>query len=170
MLNADGKPRYWLGAYDAWHLVIPAALLVVVALLVIWPIPAPRPKPAPPVAMIPTAWISPAPGSIIPVGRFGLIEGQGQPGGRLTLWLRQLPNPERVLVERPVGGDGRFSIALTNFPPGSYGFRAEVTAPDGRRSSSFEVPVNLVPNPPAPKPSPSKVPARKAPARRAVRH
>jgi hypothetical protein len=165
MLNADGKPRYWLGAYDAWHLAIPAALIVVVAMLLVWPLPAPRPRPAPPAAMIPTTWASPSPGSRIVARQFGLVQGEGQPGGRVALWLHQIPNPERLLVERPVGADGRFAFALTNFPPGSYGFRAEVTGPDGRRSSTFEVPVNLLPDPPAPRP-----PAKKTPARRAGRH
>ena len=166
MLNSDGKPRYWLGDYDAWHLLIPVALVAaVVALFVLPPTSKPAPKPVAspsiPAPMTPTAWIQPTNRLTIPARQFGALEGRGLPNGALTLWMRQLPNPEVVLARRPVGPDGRFVVRLTGFPPGDYGFRAEVTGPDGRSSSTFEVPVTLTADP-APKPSPKPTATKKA--------
>jgi hypothetical protein len=152
MFNAEGKPRYWIGSYDSWHLLIPVALAGVVAAWATLPEPN-NPVPAPRLpAMVPTTWISPAPNASLPARQFGVLEGRGQPGGRVTIWFRQIPNPERRLTESPLLPDGRFVVALTNFPPGTYGFRAEVRTPEGAVSSSFEVPVHLQPPPPAPAP------------------
>jgi len=164
MFNAEGKPRYWLAGYDIWHLLVPVALAGVLTALAMLPEPRkPQPAPPPP-AMIPTAWISPAPNSSISARQFGVVEGRGQPGGTVTLWLRQIPNPERPLTERALQPDGRFVIALTNFPPGSYGFRAEVRTPSGGVSSTFEIPIHLQPDPPVPKPQQKKT-TRRRPSR-----
>lgn len=166
MFNSDGKPRYWLGAYDAWHLAIPVALAGVLAGLAFSPstgrTPAkPRPAASAPIPMPPTVWIHPTNRLTMPARQFGVLEGQGLPGGTLILRMRQLPNLERELIRRPVGPDGRFSVRLTLFPPGDYGFRAEVVGPDGRSSSTFEVPVTLTPDP-VPAPATQSPSSRKA--------
>lgn len=164
MFNAEGKPRYWLAGYDVWHLCVPVALAAVVAAMAVLP-EAKKPVPTPkPTAMVPTTWISPAPNSSMPASRFGVLEGRGQPGGRVTIWFRQIPNAERWLTESPVLPDGRFVVALTNFPAGTFGFRAEVRTPSGAVSSTFEVPIHLQPPPPAPKPQ-QKTTTRRRPSR-----
>jgi hypothetical protein len=164
MFTAEGKPRYWLAGYDSWHLLVPVALAGVLTALAMLP-EQKKPQPAPPPpAMVQTTWISPAPGSSIPVRQFGVLEGRGQPGGRVTIWFRQIPNPERWLTESPVLPDGRFVVALTNFPAGTFGFRAEVRMPSGAVSSTFEIPIHLQPPPPAPKPL-QKTTSRRRPSR-----
>ncbi len=161
MLNAEGKPRYWLGAYDAWHFVIPLALAAALVAWAVMPAP-PAPKPPPP-PMAPTFITFPPSGVLVRAKQFGVVQGTAQPGARVTLYMRQIPRPEFRLGELPVSPNGTFQFALTNFPPGAYGFRVEAVGQDGRRNSTLEIPVTLIQEPPpAARPQP---PARR-PSRR----
>lgn len=159
MLNAQGKPRYWLGTYDAWHLLIPVALAAVLA---VWAL-SPQPRPARPAAavvlvpMAPSAITIPAAGTNLTVRNFTAIQGICQPQARVFLFLRQIPNPEQLLAETRSDTHGVFRFAMAPFPPGDYGFRVEAVAADGRRAPSPEIPVRLTTEPPP-------LPAKKAPA------
>jgi hypothetical protein len=160
MFNAQGKPRYWLGTYDAWHLLIPVALAVV---LVIWGL-APKPVQtrrtiAPVLApLTPSIITQPTAGSTLLVRQFTLIQGTSHPHSRVFLFLRQIPNPEQILAETRSGTNGLFQFTMAPFPPGDYGFRVETVAADGRRAPSTEISVRLTAEPQSPPP-----PARKAP-------
>lgn len=162
MFNAQGKPRYWLGTYDVWHLLIPIALAVV---LVIWGL-APKPVPArrtsvPALApLTPSSITQPPAGSTLLVRQFTLIQGTVHPQSRVFLFLRQIPNPEQILAETRSGTNGLFQFTMAPFPPGDYGFRVETVAADGRRAPSTEISVRLIAEPPPP-------PARKTPANKA---
>ena len=174
MFNAQGKPRYWLGTYDAWHLLIPVALAVV---LVIWGL-APKPVQtrrtiAPVLApLTPSIITQPTAGSTLLVRQFTLIQGTSHPHSRVFLFLRQIPNPEQILAETRSGTNGLFQFTMAPFPPGDYGFRVETVAADGRRAPSTEISVRLtaepLPPPPPARKAPTnkvapKVPAKKAP-------
>ena len=176
MLNAQGRPRYWLGAYDAWHLLLPVALLGVLAVLALAPRPASpqRVVAAPPPPLTPSSITNPAPGATLRARSFGSIQGTAHPQARVFLFLRQIPHPERVLAETRSATNGLFQFTLAGFPPGDYGFRVEAVATDGRRAASPEIPVRLTTEPtppPAPrkaappaaarKPAAAKPPARK---------
>lgn len=162
MLNAQGKPRYWLGAYDAWHLMLPVALA---AVLVVWAL-APRPPaprrvataPSPPLA--PSSITQPAAGAELRARQFQSIQGVAPPQARVFLFLRQIPRPEQLLGETRSATNGAFLFTMAGFPPGDYGFRIEAVAADGRRSPSPEISVRLTPEPP---PTPHG-PAGRAPA------
>jgi len=160
MFNAQGKPRYWLGTYDAWHLLIPVALAVVI---VIWGL-APKPVQtrrtiAPVLApLTPSIITQPTAGSTLLVRQFTLIQGTSHPHSRVFLFLRQIPNPEQILAETRSGTNGLFQFTMAPFPPGDYGFRVETVAADGRRAPSTEISVRLTAEPQSPPP-----PARKAP-------
>jgi hypothetical protein len=162
MLNAQGKPRYWLGSYDAWHLLIPLALVVVLAA---W---AMAPKPAAPrrtVAAVlppltPSTILQPQAGSTVLVRQFSAIQGTCHPQTRVFLFLRQIPNPETLLAETRSGTNGVFQFTMAPFPPGDYGFRVEAVATDGRRAASSEISVRLTTEPaPAPPKKPQGTPA-----------
>jgi hypothetical protein len=177
MFNAQGKPRYWLGSYDAWHLVIPVALIAVLGAWALMPKPvAPRRTVAPtPPPLTPSTIMVPAAGSTLTVRQFNVIRGNGHPQARVFLFLRQIPNPEQLLGETRSGTNGMFQFTMAPFPPGDYGFRVETVAADGRRSPSPEISVRLTPEPPpaAPKKAPAsqvtpKTPAKKAPPAKAV--
>lgn len=163
MLNAEGKPRYWLGAYDAWHLVIPVALIAAIVAWAMAPTPPPPKRPPPPMAT--TQITFPPSAVLIRARQFGVVQGTAQPGARAGLFVRQIPLPEKLLAERPVSANGAFQFALTNFPPGNYGFRVEAIAADGRRSGTLEIPVTLTPEPP-PQAAQKPQPAVKRPPRR----
>lgn len=177
MFNAQGKPRYWLGTYDAWHLLIPTALIAVLGAWVLMPKPvAPRRTLAPaPLPLTPSSITLPAAGSTLTIRQFTAIQGVGHPQARVFLFLRQIPNPEQLLAETRSGTNGIFQFAMAPFPPGDYGFRVETVAADGRRSPSPEISVRLTPEPPpaAPKKAPTtqggaKAPAKKAPPSKAA--
>lgn len=159
MLDAQGKPRYWLGTYDAWHLLIPVALA---AVLGVWAL-SPRPRPSRPAAaalptpMRPSAITIPMAGTNLTVRQFGTIQGTCQPLARVFLFLRQIPNPEQLLAETRSDTNGVFRFTMAPFPPGDYGFRVEAVAADGRRAPSPEIPLRLTTEPPP-------LPAKKAPA------
>jgi hypothetical protein len=163
MFNAQGKPRYWLGTYDAWHLLIPVALAVVI---VIWGL-APKPVQtrrtiAPVLApLTPSTITQPTAGSTLLVRQFTSIQGTTHPQARVFLFLRQIPNPEQILAETRSGTNGLFQFTMAPFPPGDFGFRVEAVAADGRRAPSTEISVRLMAEPPPPPPPP---PTRKAPA------
>lgn len=157
MLNAQGRPRYWLGAYDAWHLLLPAALIAVLAVLALAPRPATpqRIVAAPPPPLTPSAITNLAAGTTLRARAFGAIQGTAHPQARIFLFLRQIPHPERVLAETRSATNGVFQFTLAGFPPGDYGFRVEAVAADGRRAASPEIPVRLTAEP-APAPAPRK--------------
>ena len=135
MLNAQGKPRYWLGTYDAWHLLIPVALAAVLA---VWAL-SPQPRPARPAAavvlvpMAPSAITIPAAGTNLTVRNFTAIQGMCQPQARVFLFLRQIPNPEQLLAETRSDTHGVFRFTMAPFPPGDYGFRVEAVAAPATR-------------------------------------
>ncbi len=171
MFNAQGKPRYWLGTYDAWHLLIPLALIAVFGAWVLMPKPvAPRRAVAPaPPPLTPSSITHPAAGSTLTVRQFSALQGIGHPQARVFLFLRQIPNPEQLLAETRSGTNGVFQFTMAPFPPGDYGFRVEAVTADGRRAPSPEISVRLTPEPPpaVPRKAPgnpggNKVPAKKS--------
>jgi len=159
MLNAQGKPRYWLGAYDAWHLLIPVALAAVVAICACSPRAQPsRPAVADlPTPMRPSAITIPTAGTNLSVRQFDTLRGTCHPQARVFLFLRQIPHPEHLLAETRSDTQGVFRFTMAPFPPGDYGFRIEVVAADGRRAPSPEIPVRLTTESP-------QLPSRKSPA------
>jgi hypothetical protein len=178
MFNAQGKPRYWLGTYDAWHLLIPIALIAVLGAWVLTPKPATAHRAVAPVLtpLTPSAITQPAAGSTLLVRQFTAIQGVSHPQTRVFLFLRQIPNPEQLLTETRSATNGVFQFAMAPFPPGDYGFRVEAVSRDGRRAPSPEISVRLMTEPPpaptkkapvskaAPKPPTKKAPATKAAA------
>ena len=181
MFNAQGKPRYWLGTYDAWHLLIPIALIAVLGAWVLTPKPVAANRTVVPVLppLTPSAITQPTAGSTLPVRQFNAIQGLSHPQARVFLFLRQIPNPEQLLAETRSATNGVFQFIMAPFPPGDYGFRVEAVSADGRRAPSPEISVRLTAEPPpaptkksptskaaskvAPKVAP-KAPAKKAPA------
>lgn len=159
MFNAQGKPRYWLGTYDAWHLLIPVALIAVLGAWALMPKPAASHRPvAPPSTPLSPASITvPAAGSTLTTRQLTTLQGTAHPQARVFLFLRQIPNPERLLAETRSGTNGFFQFTMAPFPPGDYGFRVEAVAADGRRAPSPEISVRLTIEPPL-------VPAKKSPA------
>ena len=178
MFNAQGKPRYWLGTYDAWHLLIPIALIAVLGAWVLTPKPATAHRTVAPVLppLTPSAITLPTAGSTLLVRQFTAIQGISHPQARVFLFLRQIPNPEQLLTETRSATNGVFQFAMAPFPPGDYGFRVEAVSADGRRAPSPEISVRLMTEPPpaptkkapvskaAPKPPAKKAPATKAAA------
>ena len=173
MFNAQGKPRYWLGTYDAWHLLIPIALIAVLGAWVLTPKPKAAHRTVAPVLppITPSTIIQPTAGSTLLVRQFTAIQGLSHPQARVFLFLRQIPNPEQLLAETRSATNGVFQFIMAPFPPGDYGFRVEAVSADGRRAPSPEISVRLTAEPPpaptqkapASKAAP-KAPAKKAPA------
>jgi hypothetical protein len=162
MFNAQGKPRYWLGTYDAWHLLIPIALIAVLGAWVITPKPAAAHRTVAPVLppLTHSTITQPTAGSTLLVRQFTAIQGLGHPQARIFLFLRQIPNPEQLLADTRSATNGVFQFTMAPFPPGDYGFRVEAVSADGRRSPSPEISVRLMAEPP---PAPTqKAPASKA--------
>lgn len=173
MFNAQGKPRYWLGTYDAWHLLIPIALIAVLGAWVLTPKPVAAHRTVVPVLppLTPSAITQPTAGSTLLVRQFTAIQGLSHPQARVFLFLRRIPNPEQLLAETRSATNGVFQFTMAPFPPGDYGFRVEAVSADGRRAPSPEISVRLMAEPP---PTPTKKaptskaalrpPAKKAPA------
>lgn len=173
MFNAQGKPRYWLGTYDAWHLLIPIALIAVLGAWVLTPKPVAAHRTVVPVLppLTPSAITQPTAGSTLLVRQFTAIQGLSHPQARVFLFLRRIPNPEQLLAETRSATNGVFQFTMAPFPPGDYGFRVEAVSADGRRAPSPEISVRLMAEPP---PAPTKKaptskaalrpPAKKAPA------
>jgi len=172
MFNAQGKPRYWLGTYDAWHLLIPIALIAVLGAWVLSPNPVAAHRTVAPVLppLTPSAITQPTAGSTLPVRQFNAIQGLSHPQARVFLFLRQIPNPEQLLAETRSTTNGVFQFSMAPFPPGDYGFRVEAVSSDGRRAPSPEISVRLMAEPPpAPtKKSPTSKATSKAPAKKAA--
>ncbi len=171
MFNAQGKPRYWLGTYDAWHLLIPIALIAVLGAWVLTPKPKAAHRTVAPVLppLTPSAITQPTAGSILLVRQFTAIQGLSHPQARVFLFLRQIPNPEQLLAETRSTTNGVFQFTMAPFPPGDYGFRVEAVSADGRRAPSPEISVRLMAEPPAAptKKAPASKAAPKAPAKKA---
>lgn len=163
MFNAQGKPRYWLGTYDAWHLLIPIALIAVIGAWGLTPKPATAHRTVAPILppLTPSAITLPTAGSTLLVRQFTAIQGISHPQARVFLFLRQIPNPEQLLTETRSATNGGFQFTMAPFPPGDYGFRVEAVSADGRRAPSPEISVRLITAPP---PAPTK----KAPASKVV--
>ena len=172
MFNAQGKPRYWLGTYDAWHLLIPIALIAVLGAWVLSPKPVAAHRTVAPALppLTPSAITQPTAGSTLLVRQFTAVQGLSHPQARIFLFLRQIPNPEQLLAETRSATNGVFQFAMAPFPPGDYGFRVEAVSADGRRSPSPEISVRLMAEPPpAPtKKSPTSKATSKAPAKKAA--
>jgi hypothetical protein len=159
MFNAQGKPRYWLGTYDAWHLLIPIALIAVLGAWVLTPKPIAAHRTVAPVLppLTPSAITQPTAGSTLLVRQFTSVQGLSHPQTRIFLFLRQIPNPEQLLAETRSATNGVFQFSMAPFPPGDYGFRVEAVSADGRRAPSPEISVRLMAEP-------TPAPAKKAPA------
>ena len=160
MFNAQGKPRYWLGTYDAWHLLIPIALIAVLGAWVLTPKPATAHRTVAPVLppLTPSAITLPTAGSTLLVRQFTAIQGISHPQARVFLFLRQIPNSEQLLTETRSATNGVFQFTMAPFPPGDYGFRVEAVSADGRRAPSPEISVRLITAPP-PAPAPRQPPS-----------
>ncbi|MSU31756.1 MAG: hypothetical protein EXS25_03660 [Pedosphaera sp.] len=148
LFGDDGKPRYWLGTYDAWHLLLPIVLVASVGFLLLKPastIKKVTPRLPPPLPLVILAgWSAPAPGSLIKVSQFNQIQGSGFPNGQVILWMKSGTNLEQKITVQRVQTNGLFSIGLSRFPVGNYRFRAEVIDPINRRSSTPEIPIRIL--------------------------
>ena len=144
----DGKPRYWLGTYDAWHLLLPVVLAASVGFLLLNLAPTSKkvtPRLPPPLPLVILAgWSAPAPGSLLKVSQFNRIQGFGFPNGQVILWMKSGTNLEQKITVQRVQTNGLFTIGLSGFPVGNYRFRAEVIDPINRRSSTPEIPIRIL--------------------------
>lgn len=133
MFRDDGKPRYWIGWYDRWHILLPIAL----ATVLFWLLFAPRSRPVPgrfhsgatnsastPLPALrsqsPTTIRSPYPGQIMWPSRMSDAHGTSEPRALVRLFLGQ-----RKLGETYAETNGHWRFQLANFPPGNYRARAE---------------------------------------------
>ena len=88
---ANGKPRYWIGSYDPWHLLLPVAFFGVVAWMCTFPAVPMDLEPVRTVAPPPmsaTSIESPASNSHFRASRIGDVEGRAQPGTLAVLYTR----------------------------------------------------------------------------------
>lgn len=146
-----GRPRYWIGWYDRWHLILPAMCLG----LALWLVSRPewgarqgsRPPtpggeraqgiPLPPLA--PTVIDSPLTGSRVRVGSVLDLRGRAAAYSKVRLFYRGEDGAEEVLAENDVDEFGRFRFELTGFGMGRCQLRIVATASDGRQQSSLPV-------------------------------
>lgn len=142
-----GRPRYWIGWYDRWNLVLPAAFVGVLVWLLVQPrpaIPPPAPAPARPqvVPLAAPTLESPASGTQARMGTLPNVEGRALPGTTVILYYSQAPSLERRELGRArVGGDGRYRFGLAGFPAGGYVLQVISYADDGR--SAVSTPVDI---------------------------
>ena len=120
----EGRPRYWVAAYDRWHLALPILLLAAIA----WILLAPRSvenvavpavtlsnadvavaRPAQGRSMASTTIQSPHEGAVFWVGKLGDAEGTAEPGSTVRLFLGP-----KILGEAPVDSTGRFRFQLVS--------------------------------------------------------
>jgi len=160
----NGRPRYWIGWYDRWHLALP--LLLAGALVAVWRLPAPVtqslpvarrgtmpvrvggstvPSPLPPMA--PTTLLSPLNGKGFFQSRIPDAEGQAEPGSMVLLEYAGLDLVWHELSRMPADTTGRFQFHLRNFPPTSYRLRARAFASNGLSSASGEVMITVAADP-----------------------
>ena len=145
-MTENGRPRYWMGWYDRWNLVLPLALIGVLVWLAMQP--GARPveravggggglaKPVLPPLMAPTLE-SPVSGAHVRSDRMGDVEGRGPAGALLVLFYSAAPSVgRRELARMTVGADGRYRFRLNPFPPGAYVLQVIAYAPDGRSAAS----------------------------------
>lgn len=155
---ANGRPRYWLGAYDAWHLLLPVAFIGVLAWA--WtlppvPVPVEPVRPAPP-PMAQAAIESPVNGAQFRASRIGDVEGHAQPGSVVVLQFAPAQQAWRELGRAEVGADGRFRFRLAGFAPGLYALKAAAWTRDGRVSESPAVDLWVVADPRPATPAPAR--------------
>lgn len=167
MFRDDGKPRYWIGWYDHWHIVLP----LVLAAVLFWLLFTTQCRPptqrshsrttintsTPPPTLrsqAPTIIRSPYIGQIMWPSRMSDAEGTSEPRARVRLFLGQ-----RKLGETYAGSDGHWRFQLANFPPGTYQARAEAwTGLQAVPSQEVEFTVGREPRSPSPgksKPKPA---------------
>ncbi len=142
----NGRPRYWIGWYDRWHFLLPAALLIAVG----WILAQPRPRQIAPspssqvrvVALGETTLEAPVSGAQLRGDRLPEVEGRAVPGTTVVLFYSQAPSLERRELARVrVRGDGRYRFRLSQFPPGGFVFQSIAYADDGRTAASAPVDV-----------------------------
>lgn len=147
----DGRPRYWIGWYDRWHVPVVAGFLALAGWLAWQPRPvvkaapvvaAPIPVPAP---LHPTLLDSPpAGGSWKPSQRLDVV-GRAHPGTRVVLFHSGTGRPESALAQTVADPQGRFRFALAGLSAGEHTVWAVAYAADGRWSRSLPVPFTVVP-------------------------
>jgi len=146
MMIENGRPRYWIGWYDRWNLVLPLALIGVWVGWAMQPRPVTRAgagtvpevaaRPVLPPLMAPTLE-SPVSGAHVRSDRMGDVEGRGPAGALLVLFYSAAPSVERRELSRmTVGADGRYRFRLNPFPAGAYVLQVIAYAPDGRSAAS----------------------------------
>ncbi|KAB2659995.1 MAG: hypothetical protein DVB31_14905 [Verrucomicrobia bacterium] len=162
---ANGKPRYWLGTYDRWHLLLPVAFLGVLAWLWTFP-PAPAlPEPVVPVAPPPIAATvidSPPGNTHFRASRIGDVEGRAQPGSVVVLYYAPAQLALRELGRMEVPADGRYRFRLAGFAPQFYTLKAVAWTRDGRSSQSADLYLWIDADP---RPTPSPATKRRKTAR-----
>ncbi|MCX7839932.1 MAG: SUMF1/EgtB/PvdO family nonheme iron enzyme [Anaerolineae bacterium] len=123
----NNRPRYWVGWYDRWHLL----LVVLLVLLLCWlayqaTLPAPRVSLA---LADPTA-------SLVSTKPIELI------GTAPANTLVRVYDGEKLVGETRAASDGTFKIALTNLVPGAHTLRGVVEV-NGTRVESPALQVNI---------------------------
>jgi hypothetical protein len=145
----QGRPRYWIGSYDRWHLVLPVAFVAVLFLMG-W-LPAPPvvipPRPVAPRILAETRIDSPLTGSRFQGNRIGDVTGRAEPGSTVVLFYATARQPWRELGRKVVGADGWYGFQVSGFAPGQYTLKASAWAPDGRSRESAAVEVGVVAEP-----------------------
>lgn len=149
----DGRPRYWIGWYDRWHLVPLAALVGLLAWLgtrprpVVRPLPvAPRLEPVAPVLQ-PTLLETPLSGGSWKSSQVLEVAGRAQPGTRVVLFHASPGRPEAALAQTVADAAGRFRFALSGLTAGDQTLRVVAYSHDGRFAPSVPVPFSVVPDP-----------------------
>ena len=158
---ANGKPRYWLGSYDRWHLLLPLAFLGLLAWLWSFPPVPPAAEPAPPPPpppLVATVIDSPQNNAHCRAGRIPDVEGRAQSGSVAVLYYAPAQQPLRELGRMDVSADGRYRFRLAGFPPQLYLLRVVAWTRDGRSSGSPDVSLWVEADP---KPAAGSVPKRR---------
>ncbi|MFM7100214.1 MAG: hypothetical protein ACKO3N_03485 [Verrucomicrobiota bacterium] len=149
----DGRPRYWIGWYDRWHLLPLAALVGLLAWLgtrprlVVRPLPvAPRLEPVAP-GLQPTRLETPLAGGSWKSSQTLDVTGRAEPGTRVVLFHAGPGRPEAALAQTVADAAGRFRFALSGLTTGDQTLRAVAYSPDGRFAPSLPVPFSVVAEP-----------------------
>lgn len=147
----NGRPRYWIGWYDRWHLALPVATVASAVWLFLQPRPIQpnvRNEPPPSSRVVPLGPVtieSPVSGIQVRTDQFTDVEGRAEAGTTVVLFYSQGPSLEKKELTRVrVGAEARYRFRISRFPPGWYVLQAVSYAGDGRVASSTPIDLNVV--------------------------
>lgn len=146
----NGRPRYWIGWYDQWHVVLPMALVATIGWLAMQPRPiqssldtAPVPTRVVPLGTVTIE--SPVSGVQVRPDQATDIEGRADSGTTVVLFYAPGQSLEKKELTRVrVGAEARYRFRISRFPPGWYVLQAVAYAEDGRAAASAPIDLNVV--------------------------